>query len=72
MADESVASIIPWHQPQAAKGREKPSRAAKPRKPPKSKSKTKAEAGASDDELHAAEPLIPPDFMKFIRLREFG
>lgn len=68
MADESVASIIPWHQRQATKSPEKRSRTAKPRKPPKpkSKSKTEAEAGASDDELHAAEPLIPPDFMKFI------
>ena len=68
MANKSVASIIPWHQPEATGSPEKQSLAAKPRKPskPKSKSKTKAEAGASDDELHGGEPLIPPDFMHFI------
>jgi len=66
MADESVASIIPWHRPQATKSPGKRSRVAKPRKPSKPKVKTKAKAAASDDELDAAESLIAPDFMKFV------
>jgi hypothetical protein len=65
MADESVASIIPWHQPQATKSPEKRSRVAKPRKPSKPK-KAKTKAAASDDELRASESLIAPDFMELV------
>jgi hypothetical protein len=72
MADESVASIIPWHPPQATKPQPKPARvakpASKPRKPkakPKSATKPKA-ATAADDELHDSDALIAPDFMEFV------
>jgi hypothetical protein len=67
MADESVASIIPWHQRQATKSPEKRSRVAKPRKPSKPKSEVKTKAAASDDELHASKSLIAPDFMEFVK-----
>ena len=55
MANKSVASIIPWHQPEATRIPEKQSRAAKPRKP--SKPKSKAKAAASDDELQASDAI---------------
>src|SRR5262249_4342448 len=68
MADESVASIIPWHSPQAGKSPAKGSRVAKPRKPSKPKSnpgsKSKTKAAASEDELRSSESLIAPNFME--------
>ena len=70
MADESVASIIPWHSPRATKSPEKGSRVAKPRKPSKPKSnprsKSKTKAAASDDELGSSESLIAPNFMELV------
>lgn len=77
MADESVASIIPWHPPQAAKPnpkpkstpKSKPARAAKPRKSARAKfeaaGKTKT-AAPEDDELHPSETLIAPDFLALV------
>jgi hypothetical protein len=80
MADESVASIIPWHQPQTTHARPTRVRVTKLDEPPTSDSKlrTKAKpksrpkpkrtktAAPSDDELHASEALIAPDFMEYV------
>ncbi|CCE09337.1 conserved membrane hypothetical protein [Bradyrhizobium sp. STM 3843] len=72
MADESVASIIPWHQPKppgktpAAKAKRSP--AAKPRKRTKTQAnKAKASAAApDDDDLYAPDSLIAPDFLELV------
>lgn len=77
MADESVASIIPWQQPKASPpgkvpaARAKRSPAAKPRKRPKAKSEktrpgSKAELVMEDDDLDAADSLIAPDFLELV------
>jgi hypothetical protein len=80
MADESVASIIPWHQPQTTKTRATAVRVtkldeppkfeakskAKPKSKPKPKSKKTKAAAPPDDELHASESLIAPDFMEYV------
>ena len=69
MADESVASIIPWHQPKTAKARPKRTRVAKPAKPTKTASKAvsaKTPAPA-DDETISSESLILPDFMELVQ-----
>jgi hypothetical protein len=69
MADESVASIIPWNPPQGTKPQPKPPRVTKPRKPSKAKPKAAAKrkaAAPADDGLHASEALIAPDFMEFV------
>jgi hypothetical protein len=78
MADESVASIIPWHQPKPAKSGAntgdksgvKPARVTKPRTRPNKQQKTKQNPGAAsapDDELLSSESLISPDFMELVR-----
>jgi hypothetical protein len=94
MADESVASIIPWHHPETTSARAtrvrvtrldeppqfepKPETkpelnpAAKPKSRPKAKPRAKTKAAKSkaaaraDDELHASESLIAPDFMEYV------
>jgi len=67
MADESVASIIPWHPPQATKSRVKPARVAKPRKASKAKPKPAARTkAAADDELQGSDALIAPDFLELV------
>ena len=85
MADESVASIIPWHQPQTTHARPTRVRVTKLDEPPgsaagpdaKLKAKTKKAnakprprktraAAPGDDELHASEALIAPDFMEYV------
>jgi len=76
MAEESVASIIPWQPPKSAKvptktatgPRAKRTPAAKPRKRPAKQQKAKqAAAPDPDDELFASESLISPDFMELVR-----
>ena len=98
MADESVASIIPWHQPQTTHARPARVRVTKLDEPPRSESKIEAQletksdaklkakakpkpkanvktnakpkktraAAPGDDELHASESLIAPDFMEYV------
>jgi len=82
MAEESVASIIPWQQPRSTnmsakaaaeaatkpeiKARAKRAPAAKPRKQPNKPQKTKA-AVAPDDEARASESRISPDFLELVR-----
>ncbi|WP_315742628.1 MULTISPECIES: hypothetical protein [unclassified Bradyrhizobium] len=80
MADESVASIIPWHQPKKPATRAKRSPATKPRKRAKTStnktqtSKTEANkaqarlkaASDADDDLYAADSLIAPDFLELV------
>jgi hypothetical protein len=74
MADESVASIIPWHQPKPAntdvrtgdRSGGKPVSVTKPRKRPAKQQKPKASA-ALDDERLASETLISPDFLELVR-----
>ena len=80
MADESVASIIPWHQPKKPATRAKRSPAPKPRKRAKTEAgkthtsktetnRTKARLKATtdaDDDLYAADSLIAPDFLELV------
>jgi hypothetical protein len=77
MADESVASIIPWNPPQGTKQgtKPKPARVAKPRKPVRGAAKGPAKAklnaaakkvAAADHELHGSEALIAPDFLELV------
>jgi hypothetical protein len=82
MADKSVASIIPWHQPETTNPRsnrvrvtkldEPPKWDAKPRpqakpKPKAKKTARKAKAATpARDEPPASEALIAPDFMEYV------
>ncbi|MGJ4999294.1 hypothetical protein ACQR0Z_33050 [Bradyrhizobium sp. HKCCYLS3077] len=66
MAEESVASIIPWREPKTAKPRPKRPKAVKPRPKAEKADKSDKIRAALDDEMLASETLIMPDFLELV------